>query len=157
MPLTIEQRSNIKTMNSLGIRKTFIKKKIGCARGTVYNTLERIKPRDGSKSSLSTKTRKGPYKITAQIESNVVQYFILHRFSSHLDCIRDLKLPIKSPTTIGNILRSNGIHTRVALKKPFVNAQNQLKRYLPDISFMKSDFNNSVAFLILDISTQNEF
>lgn len=129
MNLSINQRLRIIELNSSKINKKAISEMIGCSRSTVYETLEKMNPRNGDQPSLTTKGRTGAYKVTAQIEANIIEYFTIHRFNSYLDCIKDLHLPIKSTTTISKILRKNGIFSRTAVTKPFINVQNQTKRY----------------------------
>ena len=130
MYITTNERVYIKNLKSSGIRVKRIQGMIGCARSTVYETLERASPRNGNEPRYITKKRVGCYKITAQIEARILDYITVHRFAIAKDIIRDLELNVKSTQTIGNVLKRNGIGTYCTAKKPFVNTQNKAKRFV---------------------------
>ncbi len=63
MYLTLTEHAKIIDLVSAGIRKNKIAKLIGCLLSTVYNTLERYSPRNGSEPKLETKKRKAALQI----------------------------------------------------------------------------------------------
>lgn len=66
-------------------------------------------------------------KLSAQQVFKVLNYFIKNPFSTYIECIRQLKLPVHR-TTIMRVLTKNGIRNYIACSKQFLSMQNQIKR-----------------------------
>lgn len=119
----------INELNLLNTSKTQIATQLHCNRSTVYYQLEKIKPRDNSIGTFQRRQRKkGGYKVTAQIKTDILQYVLQHRFCTNREIILNLKLEIKSETTISNILKEMGIGSFIAVVKQYLNPTNQNKR-----------------------------
>lgn len=108
-----------------GFQNTFIAKQLDRHKNQIGLLIKGWK--NGRFPAIRKKRITRECKLSAQQVYKVLDYFIKNPFSTYMECVRKLKLPVH-PSTVTNVLKKNGIRNYVACSKQFLSMQNQIKR-----------------------------
>lgn len=124
MTISIDKKQLAIKLHVRGFNNTFIAKQLICNRITIAEFINQWK---NGLFPMPRKPRKRQCKLSAQKVFRVLNYFINNPFSTHMQCIKKLKLSV-CRMTIKRLLTKNGIGSYVACSKQFLSMQNQIKR-----------------------------
>lgn len=131
--LTIEEKQLAILLHTRGFSNPMIAEKMNRSRTTIYLLLKQWLK---GQFICTKKPRKRATKLSAQQVYKLLNYFIDYPFNTHAQCIQALKLPV-TRSTIGYVLKKNGIRSYVAASKQFLSMQNQIKRLRFAIKYQK--------------------
>lgn len=123
--MTLHEKQFAIQLHVRGFQNTCIAKQLGRHKNQILMLIKGWK--NGSFPAIRKKRIVRKFKLSAQQVFKVLDYFLKNPFSSYMECIRKLKLPVHS-STVANVLKENGIRTYVACSKQFLSMQNQIKR-----------------------------
>lgn len=126
--LTVSQREQIHLLHNQNFKPAKIAEALGCCLKTVYNTLKKIK----ESGNYFEKPRSGrPPKVTKEVESRILDLSESNRKLTAPSITAKIKEEMDVEITdrlTAAVLARNGLHGRVAVKKPLLRDANKQKR-----------------------------
>ena len=126
--LTAVEHKLINDLALAGTKKVDIAEMIKCNPKSVYNSLHRSFPVDGSSKITVRKRSTGAYKGTAQVLAKILEYVLNHRWATNEAIIRDCELPTAEKKTVSRWLAKLGIGSYIACRREGITAVNVQRR-----------------------------
>lgn len=148
----VEQKRMLELLGSGNCTKVMAADILGVNRSTIYYNLEKLQPRDDSNGIIGTQKVGRKFKLSAQQESEILEYVELKPFAIYAEIVKELKLNISFPT-LSYLLKRNGIGNYIAGRKPFINLKNIALRLEFSNQYLNWNFKNWQKMIFTDEST----